>query len=167
MRLNPILNYHINIVIKTIQIKLLPDERQKEALIETFARFNDACNFASRIVFERNPDNKIFLQKIVYSEIREKFGLAAQLAIRAIAKVVETYKADKTSFHGFRDFGSIVYDQRTLSFKGMDRVSISTTNGRIRIPITIEKYCETPFERIRGQCDLVRKNKMFYLHGCR
>ena len=45
----------------------------------------------------------------------------------------------------------------------MDQVSISTTNGRIRVPVTIGKYGEIPFERIRGQCDLVRKNKLFYL----
>ncbi|MGC8516258.1 MAG: RNA-guided endonuclease InsQ/TnpB family protein, partial [Thermoplasmata archaeon] len=107
--------------------------------------------------------NKVFLQRIVYREIREKFGLAAQLAIRVIAKVVETYKADKTFFHEFREYGSIVYDQRILGFKGMDHVSVSTVNGRIRIPMTIGKHGKIPLERIRGQCDLVRKNKIFYL----
>ena len=105
----------------------------------------------------------MFLQRIVYKDIREKFGLSAQLAVRVIAKVVETYKPDRTTFHQFRDFGSIVYDQRILSFKGMDEVSINTTRGRIRIPITIGKYGEIPFKRIRGQCDLVRKNRQFYL----
>ena len=150
-------------MLKTLQIKLLPDDKQREALIDTFIKFNGACNFVSRIAFEKKLYNKVFLQKIVYREIREKFGLAAQLAIRVIAKVVETYKVDKTSFHEFMDLGSIVYDQRILSFKGMDQVSISTTSGRIRVPITIGKYGEIPFERIRGQCDLVRKNKLFYL----
>jgi IS605 OrfB family transposase len=80
-----------------------------------------------------------------------------------IAKVVETYKPDRTTIHHFRDFGSIVYDQRILSFKGMDEVSINTTRGRIRIPITIGKYGEIPFKRIRGQRDLVRRNRQFYL----
>ena len=150
-------------MLKTLQIKLLPDERQEEALIETFVRFNEACNFVSRIAFERRLYNKVFLQKIVYREIREKFGLAAQLAIRVIAKVVETYKADKEHFHELRDFGSIIYDQRILSFKGMDQVSINTIHGRIRIPMTIGKYGKIPFDRVRGQCDLVRKNRLFYL----
>ena len=150
-------------MLKTLQIKLLPDERQEEALIETFVRFNEACNFVSRIAFERRLYNKVFLQKIVYREIREKFGLAAQLAIRVIAKVVETYKADKEHFHELRDFGSIIYDQRILSFKGMDQVSINTIHGRIRIPMTTGKYGKIPFDRVRGQCDLVRKNRLFYL----
>ena len=150
-------------MLKTLQIKLLPDDKQREALIDTFVKFNGACNFASKVAFERKLYNKVFLQKIVYREIREKFGLAAQLAIRVIAKVVETYKNDKEHFHEFRGFGSIVYDQRILSFKGVDEVSISTTSGRIRVSMTIGKYGQTPFERIRGQCDLIRKNKMFYL----
>ncbi len=150
-------------MLKTLQIKMLPDDEQKQALVDTFMAFNNACDFVSKIAFEKKLFNKVFLQRIVYRDIREKFGLAAQLAVRVIAKVVETYKADKTVFHEFRDFGSIVYDQRILSFKGMDTVSINTVHGRIRIPITIGKYGEIPFERIRGQCDLVRRNKRFYL----
>ncbi len=150
-------------MLKTLQVKLLPDDKQRQILIDTFVKFNEACNFVSRIAWEKKLFNKIFLQRIVYRDIREKFGLAAQLAIRVIAKVVETYKADKTVFHEFRDFGSIVYDQRILSFKGMDTVSVSTVHGRIHISMTIGKYGEIPFERIRGQCDLVRKNKLFYL----
>ena len=150
-------------MLKTLQIKLLPDDGQREALIDTFIKFNGACNYVSGIAFEKKLYNKILLQRIVYRDIREKFGLASQLAVRVIAKVVETYKADKTIFHEFRDYGSIVYDQRILSFKGMDEVSINTVHGRIRIPITIGKYGEIPFQRIRGQCDLVRRNRIFYL----
>ncbi len=150
-------------MLKTLQIKLLPDDKQREALTNTFIKFNGACNFVSRVAFERKLYNKVFLQKIVYRDIREKFNLAAQLAIRVIAKVVETYKSDREVFHAFRDYGSIVYDRRILSFKGVDEVSISTTSGRIRLPMTIGKYGEIPFGRIRGQCDLVRKNTWFHL----
>jgi IS605 OrfB family transposase len=150
-------------MLKALQIKLLPNAEQKLCLIDTFMAFNDACNFVSRIAWEQKLFNKVFLQRIVYKDIREKFGLAAQLAVRVISKVVETYKSDKTILHEFRDFGSIFYDKRILSFKGLDEVSINTVHGRIRIPITIGKYGEIPFERIRGQCDLVRKNRIFYL----
>jgi len=104
-------------VLKTLQIKLLPNEQQKDALRETFIKFNQACNFVSKTAFERKLFNKVFLQRIVYKDIREKFCLSAQLAVRVIAKVVDTYKQDRTTIHHFRDFGSIVYDQRILSFK--------------------------------------------------
>ena len=105
----------------------------------------------------------LILQKVVYKDIRETFDHAAQLTIRVTGKVVETYKTDRNDFHEFRDYSSIVYDQRILNFKGMDKVSINTTSGRIRIPMTIVKYGQIPLERIRGQCDLIRKNKLFCL----
>ncbi|MGE9811458.1 RNA-guided endonuclease TnpB family protein, partial [Ferroplasma acidiphilum] len=87
----------------------------------------------------------------------------AQLTIRVIAKVVDTYMVDRSIFHEFREYGSIVYDQRIMSFKGMDEVSLNTIKGRIKIPITIGKYADIPFDMVRGQCDLVRKHKIFYL----
>ena len=105
----------------------------------------------------------LILQKVVYKDIRETFDLSAQLTIRVTGKVAEMYGTDRNHFHEFRDYSSIVYDQRVLNFKGMDKVSINTTGGRIRIPMTIEKYDQIPLERIRGQCDLIRKNKLFYL----
>ena len=45
----------------------------------------------------------------------------------------------------------------------MDEVSLNTIKGRIKIPITIGKYADIPFDMVRGQCDLVRKHKIFYL----
>ncbi len=80
-----------------------------------------------------------------------------------MSKVVETYKSDKTTLHEFRDFGSIVYDERILSFKGIDEISLSTIRGRIRIPIPVGKYREMPFKRIRGQCDLIKRGKALNL----
>ena len=144
-------------------VKLLPDKQQEDTLIETFVKFNEACNFLSQFAFERNLYNKVLLQKLVYRDIRETYSLSAQLAIRVIAKVVETYKADRTVMHEFREYGSIVYDQRVMSFKGLDTVSLNTVRGRIRVPITIGKYRELPLDRIRRQCDLVRRNRIFYL----
>ena len=153
----------MNTVYKTLMVKLLPDRDQTDALVDTFVKFNEACNFVSHIAFEKKLYNKVLLQKLVYKDIREKYGLAAQLAIRVIAKVVETYKADREVLHEFREYGSIVYDQRVLSFKSLDTVSLNTVRGRIRIPMTIGEYRELPLERIRGQCDLVRRNRIFYL----
>ena len=86
----------MNIVLKTIQIKLLPDNNQKDILLGTFKKFNEACNFVSKIAWDNKIYNKISLQKLVYYDIRNKFGLAAQLTIRVIAKVVDTYITDRS-----------------------------------------------------------------------
>ena len=150
-------------MLETLQIKLLPDDNQKDMLLNAFKQFNEACNFVSKIAWENKIYNKISLQKLVYYDIRNKFGLSAQLTIRVIGKVVDTYLTDRSVFHEFREYGSIVYDQRVMSFKSMDEVSLNTIKGRIRIPITIGKYVEIPFDRMRGQCDLVRRHKLFYL----
>ena len=96
-------------MLKTLQIKLLPNDDQKEAIMDTFIKFNEACNFVSRIAFERKLYNRVFLQNVVYKDIRETFDVAAQLAIRVLGKVVETYETDKKNdFHEFRDYSSIV-----------------------------------------------------------
>ncbi len=150
-------------MLKTLQIKLLPDDNQKNILLDTFRQFNEACNFVSKIAWDNKIYNKISLQKLVYYDIRNKFGLSAQLTIRVIAKVVDTYMVDRSVFHEFREYGSIVYDQRIMSFKGTDEVSLKTIKGRIRIPVTIGKYADIPFDMVRGQCDLVRRHKLFYL----
>ena len=66
--------FYSHIVIKTFQIKLLPDDDQKQAIIDTFTKFNEACNFVSRIAFEKKLYNKVFLQRIVYRYIHNSWS---------------------------------------------------------------------------------------------
>jgi predicted transposase len=103
--------------------------------------FNDACNWMAEVAFKEQCANKIELQKLVYFEARDRFGLASQLVIRAISKVVEAYKRDRSIQPSFRRHGAMIYDPRVLSFKGLDHVSLallsillwhSNANGRLR-----------------------------------
>ncbi len=148
---------------QTLVIKLDTSKEQHNALLETMHRFNEACNYIAIIAFSIMSANKIKLQQIVYRDVREKFGLSAQLAIRAIAKVAEAFKRDKSIKPEFRSDGAIVYDQRILSWKGLEAVSILSLQGRLKIPIRIGKYQEARLDRIRGQADLVLQNGIFYL----
>jgi len=91
-------------------IKLAPSQEQHEALLETMHRFNEACNHIANIAFQKRCSNKITLQKHTYYDTRERFSLPAQLVIRAIAKVAEAYKRDKTTKPKFRPKGAVVYD---------------------------------------------------------
>ena len=43
----------------TLKVNLLPDEKQTDALIDTFVKFNEACNFVARLAFERKLYNMI------------------------------------------------------------------------------------------------------------
>jgi predicted transposase len=84
----------------TLQVKLLPSSTQHTALVETMHAFNAACTYIAGIAYEQRLASKFKLQRLVYYEVRQRFGLSAQLTIRAIAKVVEAYKRDKS--HGPR-----------------------------------------------------------------
>lgn len=149
----------------TAKIKLLTTPEQHEKLLKTMKIFNEACNYISKIAFETKTFGQIKLHKLCYYDVREKFGLSAQLAVRAIGKVSETYKADKKTFHVFREHGAVVYDNRILSFKGLEKVSLVTVEGRIEVPIVVSAYHKGIIQgrRVRGQADLILENGTFYL----
>ena len=150
-------------MLQTLMVKLDTSEEQHQALLETMHRFNEACNYISNIAFERKTANKFKLQKIVYNDARERFKLSAQLVIRAIAKVSEAYKRDKSIKPEFSPDGAIVYDQRILSWKGLEAVSILSLIGRLKIPVRIGEYQKVRMDRVRGQADLILRNGIFYL----
>ncbi|MER3403680.1 MAG: transposase, partial [Armatimonadota bacterium] len=61
----------------TLTVKLQPTDEQHAALLETMERFNAACNAIAEVAFQERTANKIRLQKLVYYDIRERFGLPA------------------------------------------------------------------------------------------
>ena len=146
-----------------LQIKLLPDDIQHAALRETMRAFNEACNFIAEVAFREQCASKFVLQKQVYDPVRKQFGLSAQLTIRAIAKVVEAYKRDKSKQCFFKPTGAVVYDQRILSFKGLEAASILTLQGRLTIAMQMGDYQRLQMGRWHGQADLVLVDGVFYL----
>jgi len=58
--------------------------------------------------------------------------------------------------------GSIQYDQRNSRI-GIDRVSIMTLQGRLKLATRIGEYQRTRFDRVKGQCDLIYRKAVFYL----
>lgn len=146
-----------------LQIKLLPDETQHAALKDTMRVFNEACNYIAEVAFREQCASKFFLQKLVYDDVRKQFSLSAQLTIRAIAKVVEAYKRDKSKQVFFKPTGAVVYDQRILSFKGLAAASLLTVQGRLTIAMQMGDYQRLQFGRGHGQADLVWVEGVFYL----
>jgi predicted transposase len=122
----------------TEMLKLAPSPEQAEALLATMRACNAAASRAAEVAFEHRTANKIRLQPLVYGELRERFGLSSQMAVRAISKACEAYKRDKKIQPEFRAFGAIAYDQRILSWKGRDRASILTLGGRIIVPVVYQ-----------------------------
>ncbi len=148
----------------TLQIQLLPDVATGQKLKATVARFNEAANYLASKAYERTLANKFALQKLYYSDLRRQFGLSAQMAIRCIAQVVEAFKRDKTVQPSFRPTAAMPYDQRLYSFKGIDRVSLLTLEGRVLVPMLMGNYQREQFGYAKGQADLVlRKDGKWFL----
>ncbi|WP_030907193.1 RNA-guided endonuclease InsQ/TnpB family protein [Streptosporangium amethystogenes] len=148
----------------TEMLKLAPSAEQREALLATMRACNAAANRAAEVAFEHHTANKIALQKLVYADLRARFGLSAQMAIRSIAKACEAYKRDKKIKPVFRELGAVAYDQRILTWKGRDAVSILTLTGRIVIPVAYQgRWLKTSGTTARGQADLLYRDGMFFL----
>src|SRR5262249_42287618 len=143
---------------QTLVVKLAPTPEQHAALLRTLETFNAACNDIAETAFAQRSANKVELQRLVYYDIRQRFGLSAQMCIRAIAKVAEAYKRDRNIQPRFRAHGAMTYDERILSFPRVDRVSLLTLAGRIELPFRFGAYQEARLDRIRGQTDLLYRD---------
>src|SRR5205807_10347339 len=124
---------------------------QAQARLDTMHAFNAACNYVAQVAFAETIANKFELQRQVYADLRGTYQLAAQLAIRAISKASEAYKRDKSIKPTFRPEGAITYDQRVMTFKGVNTVSLITLCGRVLVPFRVGAYQEARLGRIKGQ----------------
>src|SRR5262252_154010 len=140
-----------------LQTQLLPDGDQARMLSAAMRAFNAAADWLAGEAFRLKTSNKVKLQQLYYNQLRDDFGISAQMAIRCIAQVCEAYKRDKSIRPRFKKYASIPYDQRLMSFKGVDRVSLLTLEGRIKVPVVMGKYQSERFDGKHGQCDLVRR----------
>jgi IS605 OrfB family transposase len=149
----------------TLQLQVLPDGAQSARLLATMERANEAATFAARCGFDAGVFSQPSIHKLAYSEIRSKFGLSAQMAVRAIGKAVECFRRDKKICPTFHPHGAITYDERIFSFKGMDRVSLwALPERRVIVPLVYGEYQKRRFDRIKGQADLVYRKDKFYLY---
>ncbi len=144
-------------------LKLAPTTEQARVLLDTMHTFNEAANYVASVAWASKTADKFRLQKVVYSELRTTYKLAAQLAIRCISKASEAYKRDKSVKPIFRPEGAVVYDPRIMNFKGIDTVSLLTLSGRVLVPFRFGVYQQSRMDAIKGQADLLYRKGVFYL----
>ncbi|MEV4376126.1 hypothetical protein [Streptosporangium sp. NPDC049644] len=156
----------------TEMLKLAPSAEQREALLATMRACNAAANRAAEVAFEHRTASKIALQKLVYADLRAGFGLSAQMAIRSIAKACEAYKRDKKIKPVFRELGAVAYDQRILTWKGRDAVSVLTLTGRVVVPVvyrgrwsTTAPYGDRPISSAATACSSSPSSSTCPKHG--
>lgn len=119
--------------IRTIACKLAPSSAQRAELDATLVAFADACNFIADVARQMHSSNKVKVQHACYAEVRTRFGLSANLAIRAIARVCAALKVPSKAHSTFQPT-SIDYDQRICSFREWDwTFSLTLLHSRERI----------------------------------
>lgn len=81
----------------TIKVKLALKNQSDEAkFLHTMEQYRQACNFISKYIFENGfPMNQLKIQKAIYHDIREKYGLKSMMAQSAIRAVIARYKTVK------------------------------------------------------------------------
>ncbi len=119
----------------TLQVKRLPSLAQHALLLDTMHVLNAACTWIAAYASAEQCAAKFLLQQALYYEIRQRFGLSAQLAMRALAKAVEASKRGKATQVAFRPEGAVVYDARILSLQGLACASLMALHGRVIVPM--------------------------------
>lgn len=138
------------------QLKLQPTPAQAEALRRTLEAANAACNSISAVAWETRTFGTLALQKLCYAQVREQFGLAAQMTIRALAKVGDVYKRAKRTRCTFHPHAVIASDDCILSSAlPKSEVSIWTLVGRQAVPFACGERQRRMLATRKGESDLL------------
>ncbi len=144
------------------QVKLQPSADQAKTLLETLERANAAANWLSGLAWKKMTFRQYDLHHLAYYELKARYELSAQVAIRVIAKVADAYKLDRKRKRTFSSRGAIAYDARILRFKESE-VSIWTIAGRMHIPFVCGDRQRQMLSAQAGESDLVYRGGSFYL----
>jgi IS605 OrfB family transposase len=148
----------------TAQVKLKTTSQQCEALKRTLRTANAACNYIAQRAFHQRVFAQFPLHRLVYRDVRQTFGLAAQVVVRCISKVSDAYKLGHETPRKFKSLGAIAYDRRILSWHlEQGAVSIWTVAGRQRIPFACGPRQRELLSGARGEADLCYRRGAFYL----
>jgi len=145
-------------------VKLLPTPDQARCLRATLARCNEAATWLARTGFDTGIFRQFDLHKLAYADIRGRFGLAAQMTVRTIAKVADAFKINREVAPTFRADAAQPYDERILRFtKEGTGASIWTLEGRITVPMVMGDHQRRLFAFQKGEVDLCFVRGRWYL----
>jgi IS605 OrfB family transposase len=152
---------------RTLTISLRPNPKQAQALQETMEAFNAACDFVSQVAWDERAFNNFRLRRLTYRAVRDRFGLPAQLAQHAIAKVAAAYKVSRQVPATFHPLGAVTYDVRVMRLLGVSAVSMTLISGREKVLLSTGGYHARRLSgALLGEADLVYQpeRKRFRLH---
>ena len=136
-------------------IKLAPTQEQAMLLQDTLKRCNAACNWISERAWEHKCFQVYRLQKEVYLDVKQQFGLTAQAVVRSVKKVVDSYRRFAKKQRSFRRHAAQPYDDRIFRFCKDDVVSLWTLTGREKIPFVCGEHQRRMLEHRQGEVELM------------
>ena len=154
----------------TAKVQIAATDTDKVLLNKTMSVYCDACNYVSDYVFRTHDLKQFSLNKILYSTLREKFGLKSQMAQSVCKTVIARYKTILENQNEWikPSFKKPQYDlvwNRDYSLT-QNCFSVNTLNGRVKLPYFAEgmsKYFNHSIYRF-GTAKLVNKHGKYYLH---
>ena len=154
----------------TAKIQISVDTDSKFLLNETMSVYSNACNYVSGYVFRTHDLKQFSLNKVLYSDLREKFGLKSQMAQSVFKTVIARYRTilENESKWIKPSFKKPQYDlvwNRDYSLT-QNCFSVNTLKGRVKLPYFAEgmsKYFDHTIYKF-GTAKLVNKHVKYFLH---
>ena len=128
--------------VTTVACKLKVPVNFVAEIDETLQVFAVACEWINDNT-PKDLTSKTKMQKLVYNDVRSKFGLSANLAIQALRRVCANRKTARQKNRNVRKFSStsVSYDTRIFSFKEFDyTVSLKLIRTRAKFELDIGNY---------------------------
>ena len=155
-------------VTRTVACKLAPDAAAETAIRDSAVAFAVACNYVLAVALREKVSNQFKLHHLAYYDVRKRFGLPANLAVRAIARVAGAIKSAKRKGRKPKAFRptSIDYDAKIFAYREADQsVALTTVAGRIRVPLALGDYQR---DALRGKkptaAKVALRDRALYVH---
>jgi IS605 OrfB family transposase len=179
---------------RVVKVRMLPAAEQAAYLQATLNMCNEAASWLSAGMHAERLHRKHDVQKRFYTELKERFGLSAQPAIRVIGKVADAYTTLRANIEagnygppgsvkrtkvaatpiGFRADAAQPFDARCLSWQIPEvvggrqaTVSIWTTAARLKGVRVLAAPGDLVLLRSRsiGETDLIYRDGKWFLHA--
>lgn len=135
---------------RTIKSRIIfKNDKDIPKMVESQEAFRQGCNFVSEYMFNNGfPMNTTGLIKILYSDLRERFGLKSQMAQSCVRTVIARYRSVQTQLRKEYVWDGYKKDNHGREVKNY-------------VPKTLE-YLWYPIDFKRPQIDLVRNRDYSY-----
>ena len=155
----------------TAKLQIVVQPSHSQLLLDTMKAYRAACNYVSEQIYHTHDLKHNSLNRALYQELRNRFGLRSQMAQSVLKTVVAKYKTIRENRHGWIRpvFKQPQYDlvwNRDYSLSTKDRTfSVNTLEGRIKVSF----FQNGPANRLPAVCrfgtaKLVSRHGKFYLY---